>query len=226
MLRNQKNTAQAALCLPMRSSNEDVYQEQLRLHRDGNAPRHEDEGDRGHGSSPKQHRMTTEYIVGSDVLGRITGVATYGLFIKLPNRESGLVIQSEVCWPGEEMDYRQGQEVAVRVISFRPGLGLSLSIKRARHKECFEAFIKKCGVGKKVQGVVTKCMEYGAFVRLAPGVEGLAHYREMRSGTIEKWSVGQEVELVVSSVHHELMRIGLTNMESGQSMEWGGEGEQ
>jgi ribosomal protein S1 len=94
-----------------------------------------------------------------------------------------------------------------------------LSIKRARHKECFDKYVKACGVGSKVRGVVVKKIEYGAFIRLAPGVEGLAHIREIEAGAIDSWALGEEVELVVSSIHHELMRIGLTDMTAARN--WG-----
>jgi len=98
------------------------------------------------------------------------------------------------------------------VIGFTPGLGLALSIKRARHKECFSAYIKTVDVGRIVPGVITKKIEYGAFVRLHPGVEGLAHINEASSPEVfGQWETGQELDFLITSINYEQCRIGLAD---------------
>lgn len=210
----RKQDALPAVCLPMTGAAE----ESVLIH--------QDQVNYGRTSSniewrrPKSHKMTTGYEIGQDVIGRICGIEEFGYFVRLPNRESGLVLKSEVCWPGENIVFVRGQEVVVRVISFKPGLGLGLSIKRPRHRVCFSKFIETVDVGRVVRGVVTKKLDYGAFVRLAPGVEGLAHIREQTSqDEFDSWNIGQEVSFMITSIHYELLRIGLSNRVAGKNQD-------
>jgi small subunit ribosomal protein S1 len=159
---------------------------------------------------PRKTRDTTEYAVGQELKGVISGIEHYGHFIRLPNGESGLVFHSEVCWPGENIVYSLGQKVVVTVMAFKPGRGLALSLREPRVKESFDQFVAECPVGTTVTGQVKSLMDYGVFITLAPGIAGLLHVSAIpdihRYG---KDSIGEDISVRVVDVDLTTRRISL-----------------
>jgi small subunit ribosomal protein S1 len=112
-----------------------------------------------------------------------------------------------------------GQEVDVAVLKMEPaakgdkGERISLSLK-ALATDPWRDAAASLVEGARVRGKITRLSQFGAFVELAPGVEGLVHISELGSGRRihhpkEVVSVGQDVEVVVLTVDHERRRIGL-----------------
>lgn len=156
-------------------------------------------------------RKTTSFTVGSELWGMVTAVREFGLFVTFPNKESGLVYWNEICWPCEKTTYRKGEEVAVKVIGFDPNRGLALSIKRARRREFFTDFCKKNKVGDIVSGHVASIMDYGLFIGLAPGIDGLAHIKnQTEEDAFVGLYVGDKLCVRIVSIDESTMRIGLT----------------
>jgi small subunit ribosomal protein S1 len=159
----------------------------------------------------KLRKMTTNYRIGQELLGRVTGIAPYGLFVTLPNKESGLVINSEIYWPKEERVHGVGDSVSVLVIGFEAGKGLSLSIKRALPRTSFFEFSRQHLPGDRVKGQVTSIVDFGAFVRIAPGLDGLAHVNDLgQDETLDDYRVGDEITVRIVRMEQETMRIALS----------------
>ncbi|MFN5095834.1 MAG: S1 RNA-binding domain-containing protein [Limnohabitans sp.] len=155
-------------------------------------------------------RESTEYRVGQEVKGRVCGVMHYGLFVRLPNGESGLVFQQEVCWPGEDFAYGLGEEVKVLVKAFKPGRGLALSIRATRTTEVFQAFIDSHPVGSVARGYIKSVVDYGLFVMLTPGVYGLLHVSSLPNIYVYgKASIGQPIKVQVVNIERANRRISL-----------------
>jgi small subunit ribosomal protein S1 len=122
-----------------------------------------------------------------DVLnGRITKLMPYGLFVELHPGVDGLVHVSELSWSRVEDPQTFGaigEPVRVKVIDIeRPdaseNLKISLSIKQVTDDPWLSAD-DHFKVGDKVNGTVTRCAKFGAFVEIADGIEGLVHISEM-----------------------------------------------
>jgi small subunit ribosomal protein S1 len=114
-----------------------------------------------------------------------------------------------------------GQEVDVAVLKIEPsakgdkaGERISLSLK-ALASDPWRETSASLAEGTRVRGKITRLSQFGAFVEIAPGVEGLVHISELGAGRRinhpkEVVSVGQEVEAVVLQVDPERRRIGLS----------------
>ena len=118
---------------------------------------------------------------GDALEGRVVSVASYGIFVDVGPAD-GLVHRSEITWEkGVEPTsrYAVGESVRVVVIDVdRERQRISLSIKRLA-EDPWEGFMRTAHVGETIHATVTRVMPYGAFARVADGVEGLIHVSEL-----------------------------------------------
>jgi len=167
-----------------------------------------------------------EIKVGSILEGTISNIAEFGLFVNLEGIE-GLVHISEISWHRVnkiENLYKVGDKVKVQVIDVdKESKRITLSIKRLQPHP-WQIVAQKYPIGSRVKGKVKKILDFGFFVELEPGIEGLVHISEMRWGKppshpSEIVNIGQEVELVVLNVDVERERISL-GMKQTQPDPW------
>ncbi|NLW81838.1 MAG: 30S ribosomal protein S1 [Desulfovibrionales bacterium] len=159
---------------------------------------------------------------GDVVEGVVTRLAAFGAFVELSPGLEGLVHISEISWariqsPEEALSV--GDRVRVKYLGAsegkKPGeTRLSLSIKQAQD-DPWKTVSERFKEGDKVTGKVVKLMEFGAFVEIAPGIEGLVHVSEMsyaqrvhKPGDMVQ--VGDMVPTVVKQVDAEKQRISLS----------------
>ena len=164
---------------------------------------------------------------GAVVRGKVVGFKPFGAFIDLGGIE-GMLHISELGYARVEKPedvLSLGQEVDVAVLKIEPAAKgdkserISLSLKALASdpwREATAALVE----GTRLRGKVTRLSQFGAFVELAPGVEGLVHISELGAGRRihhpkEVVSVGQDVEVVVLTVDHDRRRIGLQMAASG-----------
>lgn len=155
------------------------------------------------------------------ISGTITRITSFGLFVDIGDIE-GLVHVSEVSW--DKIDslsqyFQKGQQVDCLVLSVEEKEPLresrvSLSLKQAHGDPWIDA-ARRYAPGTRVRGSVTQLKNFGAFVRLEPGVEGLVHVSEMSWTTRVRHpkdvvSVGDEVEATVLSVDEQKRQIALS----------------
>jgi small subunit ribosomal protein S1 len=160
---------------------------------------------------------------GAVLRGKVVGFKPFGAFIDLGGIE-GMLHVSELGYARVEKPEDMlslGQEVDVAVLKIEPaakgdkaGERISLSLK-ALATDPWRDIAAGLVEGARVRGKITRLSQFGAFVELAPGVEGLVHISELGAGRRinhpkEVVSVGQEVEAAVLSVDHERRRIGLS----------------
>lgn len=163
---------------------------------------------------------------GDVVEGTVTRLAAFGAFVELVPGVEGLVHVSEVSWariqnPDEVLSV--GDSVRVKYLGTSPGkkLGetrISLSIKQVQG-DPWKTVAERFKDGDKVTGKVVKLMEFGAFVEIAPGIEGLVHVSEMsyakrvnRPGDVVQ--VGDVIAAVVKQLDIEKQRISLSMREA------------
>lgn len=158
----------------------------------------------------------SEIKIGDVFDGVISNIVEFGVFVNIGGIE-GLVHISEISWNKvKKIDelYKPGDKVKVQVIDIdRENRKIILSIKRLQPHP-WQSIAQKYPIGSKVKGKVKKIVDFGFFVELEPGIDGLVHISEMRWGRppshpSEMVKVGQEVELVVLNVDVERERISL-----------------
>lgn len=127
-------------------------------------------------------KIIEKYKVGDDVMGEITGIVDFGVFIKIEDGLEGLVHISEINWSLVEDPrslFKIGDKIKVKIIEIKDGK-ISLSVKALKENPWKEAS-KKYKKEEIVSGVVIKFNKYGALVSIEEGVAGLVHISEFGS---------------------------------------------
>lgn len=159
----------------------------------------------------KFEEAASKFKAGEVIEGKVSGVMPYGLFVTLAEGIEGLVHISEVSWDrvsNLSESFKIGDEVKVKVLSIDPSAGrINLSI-RTLQTDPWKDKIAKLKPNDKVKGEVVKLTQFGVFVQLEQGVDGL-----IRTSKIPEYMVdikpGQKLDLVVESVSPEQRRISL-----------------
>ncbi len=162
-------------------------------------------------------------VPGVVLRGKVVGFKPFGAFVDIGGIEGMLHVSelgfSRVDKPEDVLS--MGQEIDVAVLEIKPGEKgdrISLSLKALANDPWIES-VAKIKEGSRVTGKVTRLQPFGAFVELAPGVEGLVHISELGAGRRinhpkEVVSEGQQVEANVLSIDHDKRRISLSLGES------------
>jgi small subunit ribosomal protein S1 len=164
----------------------------------------------------RKARGTTELSEGDVLDGTVVGVTSYGLFIDVGVAD-GLVHRSEITWE-KGVDptslHPLGAVVKVVVIGVdRERQRISLSIKRTG-ADPWERFVNELETGQTVDATVTRVMPYGAFARLAEGVEGLIHVTELggerAADPAKSTHAGDVIRVQVLAIDRERRRLSLS----------------
>lgn len=175
---------------------------------------------------PEKREETLEKVNVGDVLeGEVTGIAPFGLFVSAEGLE-GLVHLSEISWDKvtNPADFHKvGDKVKVQLIGVdNGGKRIAYSIKRLQ-KDPWDEIVKKFKVGQHVNGEVTKIVDYGAFVRVEDGLNGLIHISELSDKLVKDpgkiVEVGKEYELEIISMSREERHLGLSLKRVGSDSE-------
>ncbi|CAB1064102.1 SSU ribosomal protein S1p [Olavius sp. associated proteobacterium Delta 1] len=154
--------------------------------------------------------------------GQVTRTMPYGIFVQLADGVEGMVHISELDWSKvakpEELVH-VGEAVRVKVIGIepdkRPGmLKIGLSMKRLT-EDPWDSADQHFHAGNKIIGKVTRCANFGAFVEVAPGIEGLVHISEMSYtkriiNPEDIVSAGETVSVLIKEVDMEKRRLSLS----------------
>ncbi len=169
-----------------------------------------------------------KWPAGDLVTGRVTRLAEFGAFVELEPGVEGLIPMSEMSF---ERRVRHASEVInagdmakVRVLSVDPDARrIGLSLKRVGDDPWVGASVR-WPEGSAVEGTVCKIAEFGAFVELAPGVEGLIHISELSNERVRMVSdvvrEGDQVKAKVTQVDEEKRRIGLSIRQLSETVEY------
>jgi ribosomal protein S1 len=164
----------------------------------------------------KRDALMEELAQGQLREGIVRSIKDFGAFVDLGGAD-GMIHVSQLSWdrvnhPSEVLEV--GQKVKVRIEKFDKDTGkISLSYREVGENP-WEKAASKYYVGARVKGTVSKLMDFGAFVKLEPGVEGLVHVSELAHQRVwrpsDVLSEGQEVDVKVLSVDAEKQRISLS----------------
>jgi small subunit ribosomal protein S1 len=159
------------------------------------------------------------YPIGKRLSGKVASVADYGAFIELEPGVEGLVHVSEMSWSKRVKHpsrlVNPGDDVEVEVLSVDPkGRRISLGMKQVQSNP-WQTLKDRYEVGSRVTGRVRNLTDFGAFIEVEEGVDGLVHVSDIswakrikHPGEILK--KGQEIEAVITSIDTENRRLSLS----------------
>ncbi len=163
-----------------------------------------------------REEMRSKLAEGQIIKGAITNITDYGLFIDMGGMD-GLCHITDLSWGRVSHPaklYRVGEELEVKVLKYdREHDRVSLGVKQLR-EDPWSTVVTRYPVGQTTKGKVVSITDYGVFVELEEGVEGLIHVSEMTWSKKPRHpskmvSVGDEVEVMVLNIETETKRISL-----------------
>lgn len=162
--------------------------------------------------------ITERYPVNSKASGKVTNIADYGAFVEIEDGVEGLVHVSEMDWTNKNVNPRKfvavGQEVDVMILDIDgERRRISLGMKQCQSNP-WEEFEKRYNKGDKVEGQIKSITDFGVFIGLDGGIDGLIHLSDLSwddSGeeAVRDFQKGQEVEAVILAIDAERERISL-----------------
>lgn len=173
--------------------------------------------------------VADRYSIGSVVEGRVRKLTEFGAFIEIEEGIDGLVHISDLSWtkrvahPSEIL--KKGQLVQAVVLHIDPqNRRLSLGVKQLQ-PDAWETFFSSHQPGDIVRGRVCRASNFGVFVEVAPGVEGLCHNSEIPPSERRKGDtplpVGEEFDFKIIKLNQEDKKIGLSVRAAMEDMERG-----
>ncbi|MFZ0242639.1 MAG: 30S ribosomal protein S1 [Desulfobacterales bacterium] len=174
--------------------------------------------------------VSEKYPIGTTIEGKIKNITDFGLFIGIDEGIDGLVHISDISWtkrikhPSEI--YKKGDLVQAIVLDIdKDNERFSLGVKQLQ-SDPWDTVSERYEVGKEITGTITNLTDFGIFVELEEGIEGLVHVSEISKEKIKtpvgKFNVGDVITAKVMNINTDERRIGLSikrlEMEDEQGM--------
>jgi small subunit ribosomal protein S1 len=162
--------------------------------------------------------ISQKYPVGTIIEGKIKNITEFGLFIGIDDDIDGLVHISDISWtkrikhPSEV--YKKNDTIQAVVLDIdKSNERFSLGIKQTQ-ADPWESVAERYEVGKEISGVITNLTDFGVFVELEEGIEGLVHVSEISKENIkspkEHYQIGDTITAKVMNINSDERRIGLS----------------
>lgn len=163
-------------------------------------------------------QLPIDHPVGSRVTGKITSITDFGVFVNVADGIDGLIHVSDLHWtrkvrhPSELLE--KGQEVEAVIISIDPASErVSLGLKQTT-EDPWSKMESNYRAGSRVAGKVTNVTEFGVFVEIEDGLEGMIHVSELSAERVEdprtEFTVGDQIEAAVLQIDTREKRISLS----------------
>jgi len=162
--------------------------------------------------------ISEKYPVGTTIEGKIKNITDFGLFIGIDEGIDGLVHISDISWtkrikhPSEV--YKKGDLVQAIVLDIeKESERFSLGIKQL-NEDPWQSVAERYEVGKEITGTITNLTDFGIFVELEEGIEGLVHVSEISKEKIKtpvgQYNIGDLLTAKVMNINSDERRIGLS----------------
>jgi small subunit ribosomal protein S1 len=179
-------------------------------------------------------QVAGKYPPGTTVEGTVRNLTNYGAFVEVEEGVDGLLHVSDMSWtrkighPNEVLE--KGQRVTCQVLNVdQDRKRIALGLKQLREDPWETDIPGRYGPGGVVTGKVTKLTNFGVFVELEPGLEGLLHISELADHKVDRpeevVNLGDAIEVRVLRVDRGDRKIGLSRKKTKESPDEGGEGE-
>lgn len=158
-----------------------------------------------------------KYKVGQKIKGKVTSLVDFGAFVELEKGVEGLVHISDLTWSRKAVHPKKiltsGEEVAVSILDINPSSKrISLGLKQATPHP-LEMLKQKYSPGSRIKGTITSITDFGAFMEVEKGIDGLIHISDISWKKIkhpsEQLKVGEEVEAIILSIDVEKQKLSL-----------------
>jgi len=163
-------------------------------------------------------QISSDIAVGNKTKGKISSITDYGLFIEVAPEVEGLVHISEISWTDRITDlnrlYKVGEEIEVLVVSLdKENRRMSLSVKQLG-KNPWETVNEQFKPGQTLTGKISNITDFGIFVQLLPGIDGLVHISDLSwtehiEHPSDRYKLGQEVEAIILAIDKDNKKISL-----------------
>jgi small subunit ribosomal protein S1 len=162
-------------------------------------------------------KIEEKYKIGQKYKGRVVSLTDFGAFIELEKGVEGLVHVSDLTWSRKLVHPKKvlspGEEVLVSVLDINSSAKrISLGLKQVTPHP-LEILKQKYSPGSRVKGTITSITDFGAFMEVEPGVEGLIHISDISWERIkhssQKLKVGQETEAIILNIDVEKQKLSL-----------------
>jgi small subunit ribosomal protein S1 len=171
--------------------------------------------------------LEIKFPIGTIVEGEVKSVTDFGVFVDIGMGIDGLVHVSDIAWtkkfahPSEK--YKKGDKIKAAVLGIdKAAEKFSLGVKQLE-RDPWDSIKSRYRVGQAVEGAVTKLTDFGAFVEIEEGIEGLIYVSEIADHRIEKPSdvlkAGEQVRAEILSIEPKERRIGLSIKQLGRTEE-------
>ena len=170
----------------------------------------------------KKKIFLSTLAVGKEIQGTVTKLMPFGAFVELTPGMEGMIHLSEISWARTEKVEDMlhiGDRVTVKILDIQEGKGgkdmkLSLSLKQMTGDPWADV-AEKYHVGDKIKGKVTRCVKFGVFVEIIPGLEGLVHISQMSYTKRvlrpeDEVVAGEIVDVVINEIDPEKKRVSLS----------------
>jgi len=164
-------------------------------------------------------KLEEDVYVGARVTGKVSSITDYGLFVEVAPNVEGLVHISEVSWTDRISDlrdhYEPGQEIEVLVVSLdKEHRRMSLSIKQLEENP-WQRIVNQFHEGQVISGPITNITDFGIFIQLLEGIDGLVHISDLSwtehiKHPSQIYKEGQEVRAMVTEIDEEKKKISLS----------------
>ncbi len=162
--------------------------------------------------------IARRYPVGARLFGKVTNIADYGCFVEIESGVEGLVHVSEMDWTNKNIHPSKvvhvGQETEVMVLDIdEERRRISLGMKQCASNP-WDTFAATHSKGDKISGTIKSITDFGVFVGLEGGIDGLLHLSDLSwndggEDAVRNYSKGDEVEAVILAIDPERERISL-----------------
>jgi small subunit ribosomal protein S1 len=162
-------------------------------------------------------KIEEKYQAGQKVIGKVVSLTDFGAFIELEAGVEGLVHVSDLSWSRKPVHPKKiltpGEEVVVTILAINPSTKrISLGLKQVTPHP-LELFKQQYSPGSRVKGTITSITDFGAFMEVEKGIEGLIHISDMRWKKIKHPSdvlkVGEEIEAIILNIDVQKQKLSL-----------------
>lgn len=162
--------------------------------------------------------LSQRYQIGSVIKGKIRNLTEFGAFVEVEDGIDGLIHVSDLSWtkkikhPSEVL--KKGDVVDAMILNIdSANQRLSLGIKQLQ-PDVWDDFVRRHGVGDVMEVRIVRVTNFGVFVELEPGIEGLIHVSELDDKRVEKpedkFNVGENVNAKIIKINNAEKKIGLS----------------
>jgi small subunit ribosomal protein S1 len=162
--------------------------------------------------------MEKQFPPGSILKGKVKNLTDFGLFVGIGNGIDGLIHMSEISWSRRKKAisdvYKKGTFIEALVLNIdKEQKKFSLSLKRLK-EDPWKGITAKYHIGDIIEGFVTSITDFGAFVEIEEGIEGLIHLSEIDDlqgkALSEVYKVDEPVQVIILNIDEKDKRIGLS----------------